>query len=57
MAVAVGPSDGTMTEVSGDGVKEGMEVVIGEGSKDDLADAADTANPFAPKLFGQRPKQ
>ena len=30
VAVQVGPSDGTMTEVSGPDVKEGMEVVVGE---------------------------
>ncbi len=30
VAVQVGPSDGTVTEVSGPNVKEGMEVVVGE---------------------------
>ncbi len=55
--VAVGPSDGTMTEVSGDGVREGMKVVIGEGHNDD--DNTDTTNPFMPQLRGpaQKPKQ
>jgi HlyD family secretion protein len=55
VAVNVGPSDGSMTQVIGDGVKEGMEVVIGEGGKDNVADA-ETTNPFAPKLFGGKKK-
>ncbi len=37
-----------MTEVSGSGIKEGMEVVIGEGRQDD--DASDTTNPFVPQI-------
>ncbi len=35
LEVVVGPSDGSMTEISGEGVNEGMKVVIGEGHKDD----------------------
>jgi HlyD family secretion protein len=55
--VVVGPSDGTNTEISGDGVQEGMKVVIGEGHKDD--EDSDTTNPFMPQLKGpsQKPKQ
>jgi HlyD family secretion protein len=55
--VVVGPSDGTMTEVSGSDVREGMKVVIGEGHKED--DEAGTTNPFMPQLRGpaQKPKQ
>jgi HlyD family secretion protein len=49
--VRVGITDGTVTEVSSAELKEGMEVVIGEGRKDDGGDAGDTTNPFAPKLF------
>ena len=54
--VVVGPSDGSMTEISGDGVREGMKVVIGEGHKDD--EDSDTTNPFMPQLRGpsQKPK-
>jgi HlyD family secretion protein len=55
VAVTVGPSDGSMTQVLGDNVKEGMEVVIGEGGNDKVADA-ETTNPFAPKLFGGKKK-
>ena len=55
MAVTVGASDGSMTEISGDGLKEGMKVVIGEESKSNLVDAAgETTNPFAPKLFNKK---
>ena len=40
-----------MTEVSGDDLKEGMEVVIGEGRSTDLAEDGDaTTNPFLPKI-------
>jgi len=35
--VKVGSSDELTTEVSGDGVKEGMRVVIGEGGEGDQA--------------------
>lgn len=51
LEVQVGPSDGTSTMISGDGLKEGMEVIIGEGRKNDR-DTAETTNPFAPRLFG-----
>ena len=47
--VKCGVSDGSMTEVSGDNVKEGMEVVVGEAVASQ--DSGDTTNPFAPKLF------
>ena len=42
-------TDGTMTEVRGKDISEGMEVVIGENIASD-ADS-DTTNPFMPKLF------
>lgn len=55
--VAVGATDGTMTEISGDGVKEGMRVVVVEegddGAEVQEAAATDdekTSNPFMPKL-------
>ena len=43
-------TDGTMTEVKGKYVSEGMEVVIGESIVSD-ADSGDATNPFMPKLF------
>jgi len=51
IAVTVGLSDGTMTEVSGEDLTEGTEVIISEAvqSNDD-----DTTNPFAPRLFGTK---
>ena len=55
--VQIGPTDGTMTLIGGDGLKEGMEVIVGEGRKND-GDTAETTNPFAPKLFNApKPKQ
>jgi hypothetical protein len=52
--VQVGVSDGVTTEVSGDKVKEGMDVVIGEIHKDASTD--DTTNPFAPSFKGGKGK-
>ena len=46
--VQLGASDGSSTEVSGPGVREGMEVVVGE-----VHSAADdeTTNPFIPRII------
>ena len=49
IAVQIGATDGTMTEVSGSDLKEGTDVVIGENVAD--SGGGDTTNPFAPKLF------
>ncbi len=59
--VATGASDGTMTEISGSGVREGMQVVAGEQGKEDqededAAEGEKTSNPFLPKIpKGSRP--
>ena len=55
LEVAVGMTDGTATEVSGSGVAEGMQVVVGEEdaesqSGDVSADGDKTSNPFLPKI-------
>jgi len=50
LRVRVGWSDGTMTEVSGAGLEEGTEVIIGESRQVNNGDS--TSNPFAPKMFG-----
>jgi len=50
--VRIVATDGTMTEISGKGVEEGMEVVVGENVASD--DSGDTTNPFAPKMFGKK---
>jgi HlyD family secretion protein len=42
-------TDGTMTEVRGKDVSEGMEIAIGENVATD--NEGDTTNPFMPKLF------
>jgi HlyD family secretion protein len=47
--VRIGLSDGMNTEVIGDNVKEGMEVVIRETQPEPTDDGG--SNPFAPKLF------
>ena len=48
--VKVGITDGAVTEISGEGIEEGMEIVVGEQRKDRGGD--DVTNPFAPKMFG-----
>jgi hypothetical protein len=51
LAVRVGPSDGTLTEVAGDQLAEGLMVAT---AVQQLArDASGTQNPFAPS-FGRR---
>lgn len=47
--VKVGLSDGSNTEVSGDDLEEGDEVIVGELSA--AAAAAASTNPFAPQMF------
>lgn len=54
LAVKVGASDGTFTEVSGtevagDTVKEGVAVVVGD-ARPDAANAPASANPFTPQF-------
>ena len=41
-------TDGIDTEISGPGIEDGTEVIIGEATPDQ---AGDMGNPFAPKLF------
>jgi HlyD family secretion protein len=48
--VKIGATDGTQTEISGDGVKEGMKVVMGVMQDSTLADGGET-NPFGPPKF------
>jgi HlyD family secretion protein len=47
--VVVGMTDGVSTEVSGDGLEEGLEIAIGQ--KRAEAAAAEVNNPFAPPRF------
>lgn len=53
--VDVGITDGTFTEVSGDGVSEGLEVVLGERTREETQEVN---NPFAPpKIPKNKQKQ
>lgn len=56
LRVQTGLSDGVNTEISGDGVTEGMDVVVGETRARGDA-AGGTTNPFAPQMFGGKQKQ
>ncbi|MBI5590020.1 MAG: efflux RND transporter periplasmic adaptor subunit [Deltaproteobacteria bacterium] len=51
LRVKAGLSDGAMTEVQGEGLKEGTEVVLGQQAQS-AAGSAGTANPFIPQ-FGK----
>lgn len=59
LTVVTGLSDGSMTEIQGEKVKEGMLVVLGEESRDGVSPQT-VASPFTPKFFGrgsgQRPR-
>ena len=48
--VRIGVTDGIDTEISGKGIEEGTEVIVGESP---LEQAGDVADPFAPKLFNK----
>ena len=50
--VRLGPTDGSMTEIDGPNVKEGMQVVVGEQPKETGGEAA--GSPFAPQIFKKR---
>jgi HlyD family secretion protein len=57
LPVISGLSDGVSTEVKGEGIREGLRVVIGEAMHGEAGQSA-KRNPFAPQVFrGQRPAQ
>ena len=49
--VNVGLTDSVSTEVQGDGLQEGIEVIVGES---EIASEDSTTNPFAPRFFRGR---
>jgi HlyD family secretion protein len=52
--VRAGLTDGTSTEITGEGVTEGMEVVVGEIQAPAGGAAATSTNPFVPQMPGRR---
>ena len=54
LEVQIGGTDGSNTEVGGDQVQEGVEIVLAEIRA--ASDSGDVSNPFAPKIFQGRPK-
>jgi HlyD family secretion protein len=46
--VRTGMSDGTMTEIEGDGIKEGMQIITGE--QQQTGTNTGTTNPFVPQI-------
>ena len=57
LEVTVGVTDGSVTEVEGDDLKEGMMVVIGEDDALAEADDEDASNPFLPKIPNKKDKK
>jgi HlyD family secretion protein len=56
LEVQTGLTDGSVTEVSGEGVKEELQVVMGE-SRSAAGDVGDAKNPFLPTIRpGMRPR-
>ncbi len=53
VAVRVGPTDGLRTEVEGEAVSEGLEVVVGYQLRND----ADSTSPFLPQFDKDKPKR
>jgi HlyD family secretion protein len=51
--VGIGPTDGAMTEVQGEEVKEGLEVIVGE-QRQEASDSS--KSPFTPQGFGGKRK-
>jgi HlyD family secretion protein len=50
--VTTGLSDGSQTEIQGDKLSEGMEIVVGEAVR--TAAGNEAASPFTPQVFGNR---
>ena len=50
LAVVIGITDGVATEISGEGVTEGMKVVVGETAAEIEEESEDTSVPFMPKF-------
>jgi HlyD family secretion protein len=57
LRVRVGLSDGLMTEVQGDDIKDGMEVIVGELRPSGGSQAGGNASPFTPQMFGGKKQQ
>jgi HlyD family secretion protein len=58
VSVDVGMSDGAVTQIEGDDMKEGIRVVVGERTREAAKGPSDEQNPFAPQSGrGQRQGQ
>jgi HlyD family secretion protein len=52
--VRAGLSDGSMTEIQSDNLKEGDEIIVGEMAPGQAADSEGTTNPFMPQFMRGR---
>jgi hypothetical protein len=52
--VHVGLSDGTRTQVTGNGIKEGMQIIVGANTGATATAPAAAANPLQPQSTGRR---
>lgn len=48
--VRAGITDGTVTEIESDSLREGMQVIVGEQQPGQAADSSAASNPFLPKM-------
>jgi len=54
IAVQIGLSDGTMTEIQSAELRDGTLVIVGANTRE--SGGTDTTNPFIPQLFNRRPQ-
>ncbi|HUH66613.1 MAG TPA: efflux RND transporter periplasmic adaptor subunit [Syntrophales bacterium] len=54
--VKIGLTDGTVTEIEGDSLKEGLRVVVGEAERETAAASTAERSPFTPQI-GRGPRQ
>src|SRR5262249_42173603 len=52
--VRIGLGDGAMTEILGNDLREGVELVVGEARQEN---GGETTNPFTPQMFGGKKQQ
>ncbi|MDD2902342.1 MAG: efflux RND transporter periplasmic adaptor subunit [Syntrophales bacterium] len=54
LKVRRGPTDGSMTVVEAPGLKEGIQVVVGERQQNNGNEGADSSSPFTPQFFRKK---
>jgi len=55
--VKIGLTDGTLTEVEGNDLTEGLRIIIGEASRETVDGTSAERSPFTPQVGGAAPGQ